>query len=70
MNKVILNFGLLIFCFTLIFFSQRGMPILDVLLKSSVVFVIITIVLSVVALFVIRFLSKSSSINSTESKKA
>ncbi len=70
MNKVILNFGLLIFCFALIFFSQRGMPILDVLIKSSVVFVVLTIVVSVVTLFIIRFLSKSTTYNSADTKKA
>jgi hypothetical protein len=46
------------------------MPLLDVIIKSSVVFAVITITVSLVALFVIKFLSKSSSFKTTESKKA
>ncbi len=70
MNKVILQFGLLIFCFALIFFSQRGMPLFDVVLKSFVVFVTLTIVLGVVVLSILKMINKKETLTPVESKKS
>lgn len=70
MNKILIQFGLLIFCFTLIFFSQRGMPLQDVVLKSFIVFVAITIVLSVVVLFVLKMINKNETLTPVDSKKS
>ncbi len=70
MNKILIQFGLLVFCFALIFFSQRGMPLQDVVLKSFIVFVAFTIVLSVVALFVLKMVNKNETLTTANSKKS
>ena len=70
MNKVLIQFGLLIFCFSLIFFSQRGMPLQDVVIKSFIVFISLTIVLSVVALFVLKMINKTETLTPADSKKS
>jgi len=70
MNKILIQFGLLIFCFSLIFFSQRGMPLQDVVMKSFIVFIALTIVLSVVVLFVFRMINKSEPLTAVDSKKS
>lgn len=70
MNKILIQFGLLIFCFALIFFSQRGMPLQDVVLKSFIVFVAFTIVLSVVVLFVLKMINKNETLTPVDSKKS
>jgi hypothetical protein len=70
MNKVLIQFGLLIFCFSLIFFSQRGMPLQDVLMKSFIVFISLTIVLSVVTLFVFKMINKNETLTAVDSKKS
>jgi hypothetical protein len=70
MNKILIQFGLLIFCFSLIFFSQRGMPLQDVVMKSFIVFISLTIVLSVVVLFVFKMLNKNETLTPVDSKKS
>jgi hypothetical protein len=70
MNKILIQFGLLIFCFSLIFFSQRGMPLQDVVMKSFIVFISLTIALSVVVLFVLKMINKHETLTSVDSKKS
>jgi len=70
MNKILIQFGLLIFCFSLIFFSQRGMPLQDVVMKSFIVFISLTIALSVVVLFVQKMINKQETLTSADSKKS
>ncbi len=70
MNKILIQFGLLIFCFALIFFSQRGMSLQDVILKSFIVFVAFTIVLSVAVLFVLKMINKNETLTPVDSKKS
>jgi len=70
MNKILLQFGLLIFCFALIFFSQRGMPLQDVVIKSFIVFISLTIIMSIVALFVLKIINKNEILNPADSKKS
>jgi hypothetical protein len=70
MNKVLIQFGLLIFCFSLIFFSQRGMPLQDVVIKSFIVFISLTIVLSVVTISVLKMLNKNETLTPVDSKKS
>jgi hypothetical protein len=61
MNKIILNFGLLIFFVAIIIFSQQGMLIQDVLIKSFVIFFIITLMLTLLALTFIKAINKTFS---------
>ncbi|MEP0859850.1 MAG: hypothetical protein HRF52_00250 [Ignavibacterium sp.] len=61
MNKIILNIGLLIFCFSIIFFSQREMQIVEVITKSFIVFISSTVILSVTAIILVKLLQKTES---------
>lgn len=61
MNKIVLNIGLLIFFLSVIFFSQRGMELSEILLKSFIIFIVLTILLNIIALIVIRTINKVSS---------
>lgn len=70
MNKILLQFGLLIFCFTLIFFSQRGMALQDVVVKSFIVFISLTIIMSIMALFVLKIINKNEILTPADPKKA
>ncbi len=63
MNKLVLNIGLLVFCFSIIFFSQRQLPVTEILLKSLVIFIITTVVLSIGAYILVK------SVESNDDKK-
>ncbi len=60
MNKIILHIGLLIFCISIIIFSQQGMIVEDVLLKSFIIFFVATLMLTILALSLIRAINKTS----------
>ena len=60
MNKIVLNFGLLIFFITIIIFSQKGMLIQDILIRSFVVFFVVTVMFSILTLTFIKAINKSS----------
>ena len=60
MNKIILNVGLLIFFISIIIFSQQGMLVEDVLIKSFIIFFVATLMLTVLALSFIRAINKTS----------
>lgn len=63
MNKIVLQIGLLIFALSLIYFGQRNMEFIDVILKSFVMFIFSTLA---IALITILFMK---SINSASMKK-
>lgn len=60
MNKIILNVGLLIFFLSIIIFSQQGMLVEDVLIRSFVIFFVATLMLTILALSFIRAINKTS----------
>ena len=60
MNKIILNVGLLIFFLSIILFSQQGMLVEDVLIKSFIIFFVATLMLTILALSFIRAINKTS----------
>jgi len=69
MNKLVLNIGLMIFCFSIIFFSQRQLPVTEVLLKSLIIFVITTIVLSVGAYILVKSFESNDDNNQNSNTK-
>lgn len=69
MNKIVLNIGLLIFCLSIIFFSQRQMPIVEVLYKSLMIFIISTIILSVGAYILMKTFESNEEKNNNENTK-
>ncbi|MDF1611242.1 MAG: hypothetical protein AB1695_11160 [Stygiobacter sp.] len=60
MNKIILNFGLLVFFFSIIFFTQKGLPIEKVLLNSFAIFILLTTMLSLIVIGLIKAINKNS----------
>ncbi len=60
MSKIIMNIGLLLFFLSIIIFSQQGMLVHDVLVKSFVIFFVATIILTILALSFIRAINKAS----------
>ncbi len=60
MNKIILQTGLLVFFFSIIYFTQRGLALEKILLNSFVVFIILTSMLSILAIGIIKAINKNS----------
>ncbi len=60
MNKIILQFGLLVFALSIIFFSWLGMSITNLLIKSFVVFIATTVMLSIVTMVFVKAINKTS----------
>jgi hypothetical protein len=60
MNKIILNIGLLSFFLSIIYFSQRGLSVEDVVIRSFAVFVILTILIGILALTFLKAINKTS----------
>jgi hypothetical protein len=60
MNKIVLQFGLLVFSLSLIFFSRVGLPIQQVLLRSFIVFVATTLMLGIIVIVFVNAINKAS----------
>ena len=60
MNKIVLYFGLLVFFISIIIFSQQDLQIVDVLLRSVSVFIVVTIMLSILAIAFLKAINKAS----------
>jgi len=60
MNKIVFRFGLLIFFISVIIFSQSGMDLIDVLFKSFIVFFVITVMFSILAIAFVKAINKTS----------
>jgi len=60
MNKIVLQFGLLVFSLSLIFFSRVGLPVQQVLLRSFIVFVATTLMLGFIVLVFVNAINKAS----------
>ncbi len=60
MNKIILQFGLLVFFFSVIYFTQRNIGFEKILLNSFVIFIILTVLLSLIAIGLIKSINKNS----------
>lgn len=59
MNKIVFNIGLLIFFISVIYFSQKNLPVEDIVIRSLVVFVVVTILISIMALLFIKAINKT-----------
>ena len=60
MNKIVLRFGLLVFFFSVIFFTQRGLVIEKVLLNSFAIFILVTTMLSLIVIGLIKAINNNS----------
>lgn len=61
MNKIVLQVGLLVFSLSLIYFGQRNISFIDVLVKSFVMFVSSTTTLAVITIIFMKSINKISS---------
>lgn len=61
MNKIILQFGLLVFFFSIIYFTQKGFELEKILLNSFAIFIIITVMLSLITIGLIKAINKNTS---------
>lgn len=68
MNKIVLNIGLLVFCFSIIFFSQRQLPLTEILLNSLIIFIVTTVVLSIGAFILLKSFESNDGENQNDNK--
>lgn len=69
MNKIVFQIGLLIFFLSLIYFGQRNLEFLSVLLRSFVLFVFSTLSLSILTIIFIKSINKTATQKSSEIAK-
>lgn len=60
MHKIIFQVGLLIFFVSVIFFSQKGMAIQDIFIRSTIIFLVFTIMLSLLTLLFVKSINKAA----------
>lgn len=60
MNKIILQIGLLVFFFSVIYFVQKGFSIEKIILNSLAIFIFLTVMLSLLTLGLIKAINKNS----------
>lgn len=60
MNKIVLRLGLLTFALAVFYYSESGYPVEDIIVKSFFLFVLVTVLTSIVALVVIKTINKNS----------
>ncbi len=58
MNKIVLQIGLLFFSLSLIFFSQLGLSLMDIVVRSFIIFVVVTVMISFLTIIFIRAVNK------------
>lgn len=60
MNKIVFNIGLLIFFISVIFFSQKSLPIEVIIIRSLVIFLAATIMIGFMTILFIRAINKTA----------
>lgn len=60
MNKIILQFGLLVFLFSIIYFVQKGASLDKIILNSLAIFIFLTVMLSILTIGLIKAINKNS----------
>jgi len=60
MNKIVLQFGLLIFSISVIYYSSREIPVTDILLRSMIIFLAFTMLTGIVTLIFMKSINKAS----------
>ena len=66
MNKIVFQIGLLAFSLSLIYFGQRNLDYSEVLLRSFVFFVFVTLSLSVLTILFIKSINKAAARKTSE----
>lgn len=60
MHRIVLDIGLLVFFLSIIVFVRMQLPITEILLRSLILFIALSILLSVSAIFIGKTLGKAS----------
>ncbi len=60
MNKIVLNFGLLIFFLSILIFSEKGLVWNIVLLRAFIIFMVVTVMGSIFAMSFVKAINKRS----------
>ncbi|MDQ7817324.1 MAG: hypothetical protein RDU14_09915 [Melioribacteraceae bacterium] len=60
MNKIIFLVGLLVFFFSIIYFTQKGIGVEKVLFNSFMIFILLTVLLSLITIGLIKSINKNS----------
>ena len=66
MNKIIMQLGLLVFFLSIVFFIQREIQIIEVLIRSAIVSVVLTIMITLLALAFIKAINKVAIVRDTK----
>lgn len=59
MNKIITNIGMIFFFLAVIYFAERDFPIQDVLIRSLVVYIFMTLMFGIIAMVFIKSVNKA-----------
>lgn len=60
MNKIVIQFGLLVFFLSIIFFIQQGIVLEHVIIRALVVFIVVTITLAIIILTFMKAVNKTA----------
>jgi len=60
MHRIVLDIGLLVFFLSIIVFVRMQLPVTEILLRSLILFIALSILLSVSAIFIGKTLGKAS----------
>jgi len=60
MNKIVLNFGLLVFFISMIIYSQKGLDIVDVFIRSFALFMVVTVMFTIISIIFIKAINDAS----------
>lgn len=60
MNTLVLKIGLLFFCLSIIFFSQRKLSLIEVLTNSLLIFILSTIIMTIGFFIFLKTLENSN----------
>jgi len=60
MNKIVLQVGLLVFSISVIYYSSRSIPIEDILIRSTIIFLTFTLLTGGIVLIFMKSINKVS----------
>lgn len=66
MNKIVLQLGLLVFAFSLIYFGQRKIEFVDAILNSVILFIFSTLALGLITILFMKSINNASNKKNTE----
>lgn len=59
MHKIIIQFGLLVFLISVVFYSQMKLPVEQVILRSLTIFTVVSIMATILALIFLKSINQA-----------